>query len=54
MLWGALSKLDSTSANLNAILSNENQAAFHSALTDVAAIAHTILPRAKTASMQVL
>ena len=45
VLSSVLAKLDSTSANLNAILSKENQAAFHSALTDVAAIAHTIAAR---------
>jgi phospholipid/cholesterol/gamma-HCH transport system substrate-binding protein len=45
VLSGVLSKLDSTSANLNAILSKENQAAFHNALTDVATIAHTIAAR---------
>jgi phospholipid/cholesterol/gamma-HCH transport system substrate-binding protein len=42
VLSSVLAKLDNTSANLNAILSKENQAAFHSALTDVAAIARTI------------
>ncbi len=45
MLSSVLSKLDSTSTNLNAILSKENQAAFHSTLTDVAAIARTIAAR---------
>ena len=45
VLSSVLAKLDSTSANLNAILSKENQAAFHNALTDMAAIAHTIAAR---------
>lgn len=45
VLSSVLAKLDSTSANLNAILSEENQAAFHNALADVAAIAHTLAAR---------
>jgi len=45
VLSSALVKLDSTSTNLNAILSKENQVAFHNTLTDVAAIMHTIAAR---------
>jgi phospholipid/cholesterol/gamma-HCH transport system substrate-binding protein len=45
VLSSVLAKLDSTSANLNAILSKENQTAFHNTLIDVAAIAHTIAAR---------
>jgi phospholipid/cholesterol/gamma-HCH transport system substrate-binding protein len=45
VLSSVLAKLDSTSANLNAILSKENQAAFHNTLTDVAAIARTLAAR---------
>ena len=37
-----LTKLDSTSNNLNAILSDENQASFKSALADIAAVAHQL------------
>jgi len=45
VLTRVLAKLDSTSTNLNAILSKENQAAFHNILADVAAIAHTLAAR---------
>ena len=45
VLTSALAKLDTTSTNLNAILSKENQAAFHNTLADVAAIAHTLAAR---------
>lgn len=45
VLSSVLGKLDSTSNNLNAILSEENQAAFKSALADIAIVAHTIAER---------
>ena len=45
VLTTVLAKLDSTSSNLNAILSDENKAAFKSALADIAVVAHTIAAR---------
>lgn len=45
VLTTVLAKLDSTSSNLNAILSDENRAAFTRALADIAAVAHTIAAR---------
>jgi phospholipid/cholesterol/gamma-HCH transport system substrate-binding protein len=45
VLGSVLSKLDNTSSNLNAILSKENQAAFHNALIDIAAVARTVADR---------
>ena len=48
VLTNVLAKLDSTSNNINAILSDENQAAFKSALADIAAVAHTIAARKDT------
>jgi phospholipid/cholesterol/gamma-HCH transport system substrate-binding protein len=48
VLTSVLAKLDSTSANINAILSDENRAAFKSALADIAAVAHTIAARKDT------
>jgi phospholipid/cholesterol/gamma-HCH transport system substrate-binding protein len=45
VLTNVLAKLDSTSNNINAILSDENQAAFKSALADIATVAHTIAAR---------
>ncbi len=48
VLTTVLAKLDSTSSNLNAILSDENRAAFQSALADIAAVAHTIAARRDT------
>ena len=41
----ALAKFDSTSNNINAMLSSENQAAFRSTLADLAAVAHTLAGR---------
>ncbi len=41
-LTTVLAKLDSTSTNVNAILSVENQTALKSALADIAAVAHTL------------
>lgn len=45
VLTNVLSKLDSTSASLNAILSVENRAAFSSALADISAVSRTIASR---------
>ncbi len=45
VLTSVLAKLDSTSNNINAILSTENQASFKSALADIAAVAHTLAAR---------
>ena len=45
VLTTVLAKLDSTSNNINAILSNENQAALKSSLADIATVAHTIAAR---------
>jgi phospholipid/cholesterol/gamma-HCH transport system substrate-binding protein len=48
VLTNVLAKLDSTSSNINAILSDENRAAFKSALADIAAVAHAIAARKDT------
>ncbi len=48
ILTSVLTKLDSTSNNINAILSDENRAAFKSALADIAAVAHTFAARKDT------
>jgi phospholipid/cholesterol/gamma-HCH transport system substrate-binding protein len=48
VLTNVLAKLDSTSNNINAILSDENQAAFKGALADIATVAHTIAARKST------
>ena len=48
VLTTVLAKLDSTSNNINAILSDENRAAFKSALADIATVAHTIAARKDT------
>jgi phospholipid/cholesterol/gamma-HCH transport system substrate-binding protein len=45
VLTTVLAKLDSTSNNLNALLSDENRAAFKSALADIATVTHTIAAR---------
>ncbi len=45
VLTSVLEKLDSTSSNLNAFLSDENRAAFKSALADIAALTHTVAAR---------
>ena len=45
ILTTVLAKLESTSNNLNALLSDENRAAFSSALADIATVAHTIAAR---------
>ncbi len=48
VLTNVLAKLDSTSNHINAILSDENQAAFKSALADIAATARMIAARKDT------
>ena len=48
VLSTVLAKLDSTSTSINAILSDENQAAFKSALADISAITRTIAARKDT------
>ncbi len=48
VLTSVLAKLDSTSSNLNAILSDENRAAFKSALADIAVVSRTIAARKDT------
>ncbi len=45
VLTTVLAKLDSTTNNINAILSDENQAAFKHALADMATVAHTFAAR---------
>lgn len=45
VLTSVLTKLDTTSSNINAILSTENQTAFRNALADIASVAHTIAAR---------
>ncbi len=48
ILTNVLAKLDSTSNNINAILNDENRAAFKSALADIASVAHTFAARKGT------
>jgi len=48
VLTTVLAKLDSTSNNINAILSDENRMAFSSALADISAVARTIAVRKET------
>lgn len=48
VLTTVLAKLDSTSNNINAILSGENQAALKSTLADIASVAHMIAARKDT------
>lgn len=48
VLSNVLAKLDSTSDNVNKILSDENLAAFKSALADLAAVARTVAARKDT------
>ena len=48
VLTNVLAKLDSTSSSINAVLSDENKAAFKSALADIAAVTHTIAARKET------
>ncbi|MDO8466127.1 MAG: MlaD family protein [Gallionella sp.] len=48
VLTTVLAKLDSTSNNINAILNEENQAAFKNTLSDIADVAHMIAARKDT------
>ena len=48
VLTSVLAKLDSTSGNIDALLSEENQAAFKSALADLAIVARTVAARKET------
>ncbi len=48
VLTNVLAKLDSTSNNINAMLSEANQRALSSALADLAALAHTVSERRET------
>ncbi len=48
VLTTVLAKLDHTSSNIDAILSNENRAAFKNALADIAAVSHTLATRKDT------
>ncbi|MBK7422475.1 MAG: MCE family protein [Propionivibrio sp.] len=48
VLTSVLTKLDSTSGNINEILSDENKAAFKSILADIATVAHTLAARKDT------
>ncbi len=48
ILTNVLTKLDSTSNNINAILSVENQTAFKNTLADIATVARTIAARKDT------
>jgi phospholipid/cholesterol/gamma-HCH transport system substrate-binding protein len=45
VLTSVLEKLDSTSSNLNALLSDENRTAVKTALADIATITHTVAAR---------
>jgi phospholipid/cholesterol/gamma-HCH transport system substrate-binding protein len=45
VLTNVLAKLDSTSNSINAVLSDENRAAFNSALADIASVARTVAAR---------
>jgi phospholipid/cholesterol/gamma-HCH transport system substrate-binding protein len=48
VLTSVLAKLDQTSNNINAILSDDNRAAFTHALADIAAVSHTLAARRTT------
>ncbi len=48
ILTSVLAKLDSTSSSINAILSDENKAAFKSALADISAVTRTVAARKET------
>ena len=48
MLTSVLAKLDSTSNNINSVLSDENRTAFKGALADIAIVAHTVAARKAT------
>jgi len=48
ILTDVLAKLDSTTSGINAILSDENKAAFKSALADISAVTRTLAARRET------
>ena len=48
VLTNVLAKLDSTSNNINSILSDENRAAFKNALADIATVSRTVAARKDT------
>jgi phospholipid/cholesterol/gamma-HCH transport system substrate-binding protein len=48
VLTSVLAKLDRTSSNIDAILSNENRVAFSSALADIAVVSRTLAARKNT------
>lgn len=48
VLTSVLAKLDNTTSNINALLSDENRAAFKNTLADIAAVTHTIAARKDT------
>lgn len=48
VLTTVLAKLDQTTSNVDAVLSNENRAALKSTLADIAVVAHTIAARQRT------
>jgi len=48
ILTNVLAKLDSTTSGINAILSDENKAAFKSALADISAVTRTLAARRET------
>ena len=48
VITNVLAKLDSTSNNINAVLSDENRTAFTSALADISTVARTIAARKNT------
>jgi len=48
ILTNVLAKLDGTSNNVNALLSDENRAAVSSALADIATFTHTLAQRSET------
>lgn len=48
VLTSVLAKLDSTSNNINALLSDENRVAFKNTLADLSAVAHTLAARRQT------
>jgi len=48
MLLVVLSSFASTTSNINAVLSDQNRAAFTSALADIATVAHTLAARKDT------
>lgn len=48
VLTSVLAKLDNTSSSINSVLSEQNKAAFNSALADIAAVARTIAARKGT------